>query len=139
MGNKYTIIKQGIQVTITSILLLGFAFLVYFLLFRLFEDNRTTYGFVSFLRVGYGVLWLILCILFYLTHFKDWLKACFLNVGVSVFLISISVQLYDKPFIGLVISLCTYMICLFLLFRFKMKWYHYYALFLSLPFLFIYI
>jgi len=138
MENKYTIIKQGIQVTITSILLLGFAFLVYFLLFRLFEDNRTTYGFVSFLRVGYGVLWLILCILFYLTHFKDWLKACFLNVGVSVFLISISVQLYDKPFIGLVISLCTYMICLFLLFRFKMKWYHYYALFLSLPFLFIY-
>ncbi len=139
MENKYKIVKQGILVTITSVFLLGFAFLVYFLLFRLFEENRTTYGFVSFLRVGYGVLWLIICVLSYLTRLYDWLKASFLNVGVSVFLISISVQLYDKPLIGLLLSSSIFIVCLFLLIRFKMKWYHFYALLLSLPFLFIYI
>lgn len=139
MENKYKIVKQGILVTLTSIFMLGFAFVIYFLLFRLFEDSRSTYGYVSFLRVGYGLLWLIICGLIYLTHIYDWLKACFLNVGISVFLISISVQLYDKPLIGLLISGSIFIVCLFILIRFKMKWYHFYALLLSLPFLFIYI
>lgn len=134
--------KQWIGVTFGSILLLGASFLVYFLLFALFErlgNSEGQYGFVSTLRVGYGIFWMILCICLYFTEMPDCLKACFLTAGMSAFLIAISVQLYNIPWAFITLSAFSILVGLLILLKLKKKWYHYYALLLVIPFLILYL
>lgn len=142
MKLKSLILKQWLSVTFVSILLLGASFLAYFMLFALFErlvNSDGQYGFVSILRVGYGILLMVLCICLYFTKMLDWLKACFLTVGMSAFLIAISVQLYFAPWIFISLSALVILTGLFILFKLKKKWYHYYAILLAIPFLILYL
>ncbi|MFZ2673630.1 MAG: hypothetical protein WAX71_09330, partial [Trichococcus flocculiformis] len=78
MNKKSGIIKEGLLVTIASLLTLAVAFMLYFLIFMVFEsfaNQDGSYGFVSQLRVGYGIIWLGLCLIVYRTTIYDWLKA----------------------------------------------------------------
>ena len=84
MKIKPIIIKQWLGVTFGSTILLGSSFLVYFMLVMIFErlgNLDGQYGFMSKLRVGYGVFVMILCSCLYFTKLLDWIKACFLTVS----------------------------------------------------------
>lgn len=139
---KALIFKQWLSVTLGSVLLLGVSFLVYLVLFTLLErlgNPSGQYGFVSFLRIGYGIFLMVLCICLYFTKIFDWLKACFLTVGMSTLLIAISVQLYYAPWIFITLSAFVILTGLFILSKLKKKWYHYYAILLVIPFLILYL
>ena len=60
-------------------------------------------------------------------------------MGMSTFLTAISVQLYEKAWISIVFPASIILLAAFLLFKFKMKWYHYYALGLVIIALIIYL
>ena len=106
MSKKSGIIKEGMIVTIASLLTLAVAFMLYFMIFMIFEsiaNQDGSYGFVSSLRVGYGILWLGLCLIVYRTTLSDWLKASVLTASLTTFMVGIGVQLYESPIVvGLV-------------------------------------
>lgn len=61
MSKKSRIIKEGMIVTLASFFALAAVFMLYYLIFMFFEtvaDQDGSYGFVSILRVGYGIIWL---------------------------------------------------------------------------------
>ncbi|HRL00033.1 MAG TPA: hypothetical protein PK486_06405, partial [Trichococcus flocculiformis] len=109
MNKKSGIIKEGLLVTIASLLTLAVAFMLYFLIFMVFEsfaNQDGSYGFVSPLRVGYGIIWLGLCLIVYRTTIYDWLKAGVLTASLTTFMVGIGVQLYESPIVvGLVLLL----------------------------------
>ena len=131
MNKKSGIIKEGKLVTIASLLILAVAFMLYFLIFMVFEsiaNQDGSYGFVSSLRVGYGILWLGLCLIVYRTTLSDWLKASVLTASLTTFMVGIGVQLYESPIVvGLVLFLVA-ATSVFLLHKMNQKWYHYYAI-----------
>ena len=135
MSKKSRIIKEGILVTIASFLTLAVAFMLYFLIFMVFEsiaNQDGSYGFVSQLRVGYGIIWLGLCLLVYRTTVYDWLKASVLTASLTTFMVGIGVQLYESPIVvGLVLFLVA-ATSVFLLHKMNQKWYHYYAVAISI-------
>ena len=135
MTKKSAIIKEGILVTIASFLTLAVAFMLYFMIFMIFEsiaNQDGSYGFVSSLRVGYGILWLGLCLIVYRTTLSDWLKASVLTASLTTFMVGIGVQLYESPIVvGLVLFLVA-ATSAFLLHRTNQKWYHYYAIAISI-------
>ncbi|WP_319995319.1 hypothetical protein [Trichococcus shcherbakoviae] len=135
MSKKSRIIKEGILVTIASFLTLAVAFMLYFLIFMVFEsiaNQDGSYGFVSQLRVGYGIIWLGLCLLVYRTTVYDWLKASVLTASLTTFMVGIGVQLYESPIVvGLVLFLVA-ATSVFLLHKMNQKWYHYYAIAISI-------
>lgn len=135
MSKKSEIMKEGILVTIASLLTLAVAFMLYFLIFMFFEsfaNQDGSYGFVSLLRVGYGIIWLGLCLIVYRTTIYDWLKASVLTASLTTFMVGIGVQLYKSPIIvGLILSVVA-ATSVFLLHKMKQKWYHYYAIAISI-------
>ena len=135
MSKKSGIIKEGMIVTIASLLTLAVAFMLYFLIFMVFEsfaNQDGSYGFVSPLRVGYGIIMLGLCLIVYRTTIYDWLKASVLTASLATFMIGIGVQLYESPIVvGLVLFLVA-ATSVFLLHKMKQKWYHYYAVAISI-------
>lgn len=135
MNKKSEIIQEGILVTIGSLVALAVAFLMYFLIFMIFEtitNQDGSYGFVSPVRVGYGIIWLCLCLILYRTRIYDWLKASMLTGSLTTFMVGIGVQLYKNPVIvGLVMFWVT-ATGVFLLRKMKKKWYHYYAIVISI-------
>ena len=135
MNNKSETIKDGILVTIGSLIVLTVAFMLYFLIFMFFEtvaNKDASYNFVSSLRVGYGIVWIVLCLTIYHTRVPEWLKACVLAGSITTFMAGIGVQLYKAPIvIGLVMFLVS-AIGVFLLYKMKKKWYHYYAIAISI-------
>lgn len=134
MNKKYETVKDGILVTIGSLLVLAVAFMLYFLIFMIFEtvaNKDASYNFVSSLRIGYGIVWIILCLIIYRTRIREWLKAGILVGSLTTFMAGIGVQLYKTPIIiGLVMFLVS-AIGVFLLHKMKKKWYHYYAIVIS--------
>ena len=135
MNKKSGIIKEGLLVTIASLLTLAVAFMLYFLIFMVFEsfaNQDGSYGFVSSLRVGYGILWLGLCLIVYRTTLYDWLKASVLTASLTTFMVGIGVQLYKSPIVVGLVLLLVASISVFLLHKMKQKWYHYYAVALSI-------
>ncbi|CZR02513.1 Hypothetical protein TFLO_2749 [Trichococcus flocculiformis] len=135
MNKKSGIIKEGLLVTIASLLTLAVAFMLYFLIFMVFEsfaNQDGSYGFVSSLRVGYGILWLGLCLIVYRTTLSDWLKASVLTASLTTFMVGIGVQLYKSPIVVGLVLLLVASISVFLLHKMKQKWYHYYAVALSI-------
>lgn len=135
MNKKSGIIKEGLLVTIASLLTLAVAFMLYFMIFMVFEsiaNQDGSYGFVSQLRVGYGIIWLGLCLIVYRTTVYDWLKASVLTASLTTFMVGVGVQLYESPIVvGLVLFLVAATTA-FLLHRMNQKWYHYYAVALSI-------
>lgn len=135
MSKKSGIIKEGISVTLASLLTLAVAFMLYFLIFMVFEsvaNQDGSYGFVSPLRVGYGIVWLGIGLIVYRTTINDWLKASVLTASLTTFMVGIGVQLYESPIIVGLILLLVAATSIFLLHKTKQKWYHYYAVALSI-------
>mgnify|MGYP000023888988 CR=1 FL=1 len=135
MNKKSKIIKEGILVTIGSFVALAIAFMLYFLIFMFFEtmaNQDGSFGFVSPVRIGYGIIWIVLCLIIYRTRIYDWLKASILTGSLTTFIVGIGVQLFRTPIIvGLVMFLVA-AIGVFLLRKMKKKWYHYYAIVISI-------
>lgn len=130
MNKKSETVKEGLIVTAGSLIGLISVFVLYYLLFMFFEsfiDREKTYNFVPALRLGYGILWIPSCIILYRSGMHDLLKAIFLAVSLTAFMAGTGVQLYQYPFvIGLMILLAA-AISVFLLYKMKKRWYHYYA------------
>ena len=135
MSKKSGIIKEGMIVTIASLLTLAVAFMLYFLIFMVFEsiaNQDGSYGFVSQLRVGYGIIWLGLCLIVYRTTINDLLKDSVLAASLTTFMVGIGVQMYESPIVVGLVLLLVASISVFLLHKMKQKWYHYYAVALSI-------
>jgi hypothetical protein len=135
MNKKSEVIKDGILVTIASFLALAVAFMLYFLIFMFFEtvaNQDGSYGFVSPLRVGYGIVWLGLGLIAYRTAIYDWLKASVLTASLTTFMVGIGVQLYESTIIAYFVLFLVAATSVFLLHKTKQKWYHYYAVVISI-------
>ncbi|WP_434351425.1 hypothetical protein [Trichococcus flocculiformis] len=135
MNKKSGVIKEGILVTIASLLTLAVAFMLYFLIFMIFEtvaNQDGSYGFVSLLRVGYGIIWLGLCLIVYRTTINDLLKASVLAASLTTFMVGIGVQMYESPIVVGLILLLVAATSVFLLHKTKQKWYHYYAVVIAI-------
>ena len=135
MSKKSGIIKEGMLVTIASFLALAAAFMLYYLIFMVFEtvaNQDGSYGFVSILRVGYGILWLGLGLIVYRTTIYDWLKASVLTASLTTFMVGIGVQMYESPIVVGLVLLLVAATSAFLLHKTKQKWYHYYAIVISI-------
>lgn len=145
MNAKSGSIKSGIFVTIGSIVALILSFALYFLLFRLLQGmvmgNRQgmgaghephSLGFVSWLRMGYGVAWIVLCLAVYRSRLPEWFKASILAGALTTFFAAFGVQLYETPVIGLAVMILAAGAALFGLRKMNKKWYHYYALAISI-------
>ncbi|WP_373471490.1 hypothetical protein [Carnobacterium alterfunditum] len=135
MNKNYDVIKKGILVTIGSFITLAAAFILYFLIFMVFEkgaNQGSSYNFVAPLRVGYGIIWLILCLIIYRTKIRDWLKASMLTGSLTTFMIGTGVQLFENPIIVGLIMFAVVATGVFLLHRMKKQWYHYYSIVISM-------
>lgn len=135
------VFRQWLCVTVGAALLLGAAFLLYFFLFALLERLANTdrnYAYVSYLRIGYGALWFVVCPLAYRMRMPDCLKACILAAGLSAFLIALSVQLYDVPWLYMTVSAIPVLSGVIALTLRRSPWYHYYALLLVIVAVVIY-
>lgn len=133
--NKKTVMKEGILVTISSLAALAIVFILYFMLFTLFEtvaNQDGSYNYVSWLRVGYGIVCMVLCLIIYRTHISDLLKAGILTGSLTAFMAAAGVQIYKTPVIGGLIIFLASAVCIFLLYKTKKKWYHYYAVVISI-------
>ena len=135
MSKKSGIIKEGMLVTLASFLALAAVFMLYYLIFMFFEtvaDQDGSYGFVSILRVGYGILWLGLGLIVYRTTIYDWLKASMLTASLTTFMVGIGVQMYESPIVVGLVLLLVAATSAFLLHKTKQKWYHYYAVVIAI-------
>ncbi len=109
MNKKSGQIKVIILVTVGSLVALAIAFMLYFLIFMLFENIANqdgSYSFVSPVRVGYGIIWIVLCLIIYRTKIPEWIKASILAGSLTTFMAGIGVQLYENPaIVGFVLLL----------------------------------
>ncbi len=135
MNKKSGIIKDGVLVTVGSFIAMAVAFMLYFLIFTLFEtmaNQDGSYSFVSWIRVGYGIIWIVLCLIIYRTRIPDWLKAGILTGSLTTFMSGIGVQLYETPIIIGLVMLLAVGTAILLLRKMNKKWYHYYAIAISI-------
>ncbi|MFA5006128.1 MAG: hypothetical protein WC509_01480 [Candidatus Izemoplasmatales bacterium] len=122
--------KDGLLVTVIGLSTMAAAFLLYYLLFALFEaffDRGGTYGFVSWIRIGHGIAWILACFLIYRTRIAEWFKAGILAGALTAFMTGIGVQLYETPIVALLLDILAAETAAFLLCVMNKKWYHYYA------------
>ena len=135
-------IKQGIYVILGIIVLLGLSFIVYFGLFRIFQlilNPEGHFGFVMFLRIGYGIILILLAFLNYRTKTAEWLKASIMSAGLGTFLIGLTVSLYETPILAYAIVFVTLSVTVFYLFKTQQKWFHYIPIGMSLLAIWLYI
>lgn len=135
MNKKSEIIKDVILVTLSSIITIVLAFILYFLLFMIFENmgNKDgSYNFVSLLRVGNGIIWMVFCLIMYRIRIPDWIKAGILTGSLTAFMIGIGVQFFEMPLIAGLIVLITVSAAIYMLRKMNKKWYHYYAIMISI-------
>lgn len=135
MTKKSEAIKDGVLVTIGSIIAWIVAFGLYFLIFMLFETRANpdgSYRFVAWVRMGYGLVWLLLCLGIYRTRLPEWIKASVLAGAVTTFLAAFGVQLFETPLITGLLILIVAATIVYLLHKLKMEWFHYYAVLLSI-------
>lgn len=131
MVNASEMIKKGLLVATGGMLLLGVSFVLYLFLFRMFETPDESFRLMAPLRVGYGFLWLLAVIVIYRTIAPDWVKAVFLAGGLGTFMITEGVQLYRWPVLQIGAISVVILGSVFLLYRSKKKWYHYFAVLLA--------
>jgi len=141
VSKSSTTFKEALLVTLGGIVILPLSFVLYFLLFRLFEGLRGPEGpymFVSTLRIGYGVAWLIGVFLVYRTKWNDLVKAVLLIGAITSFLAAVGVQLWEVPALFRIIIIVTLIVTAILLRRRKSNWYHFYAAALACAAAFLY-
>lgn len=131
MVNASEMIKKGLLVTFGGLLLLVVSFFLYLFIFRVLGSPDGAYNFVAPLRVGYGVIWLVAVILIYRSNVADWVKAVFLAGGLGTFMITEGVQLYRWPVLQIGAAAAVILGSIYLLYRSKKKWYHYFAVILA--------
>ncbi len=131
MVNASEMIKKGLLVTFGGMLLLVVSFFLYLFIFRVLGSPDGAYNFVAPLRVGYGVIWLVAVILIYRSNVADWVKAVFLAGGLGTFMITEGVQLYRWPVLQIGAAAVVILGSIYLLYRSKKKWYHYFAVILA--------
>lgn len=131
MVNASEMIKKGLLVTFGGMLLLVVSFFLYLFIFRVLGSPDGAYNFVAPLRVGYGVIWLVAVILIYRSNVADWVKAVFLAGGLGTFMITEGVQLYRWPVLQVGAASAVILGSIYLLYRSKKKWYHYFAVILA--------
>lgn len=135
-------IKQGVYVILGIIVLLGLSFIVYFGLFRILQlilNPEGHFGFVIFLRIGYGIVFILLAFLNYRTKSAEWLKASILSAGLGTFLIGLMVSLYETPILVYAIVFVTLSVTAYYLFKTQQKWFHYIPIGMSLLAIWLYI
>ena len=135
MSRKSDIVKDAVLVTVGSLLSMILSFGLYYLIFLIFEttvDRAEGYNFVAPLRVGFGIVLLILCVILYRTRIPELLKANILAGSLTSFLVGIGVQLYRTPVIFVLIMLFAAGTAVFLLRKATKKWFHYYVVALSI-------
>ena len=135
-------IKQGVYVILGSIVLLGLSFIVYFGLFRIFEailNPEGRFGFVMVLRIGYGIILVLLAFLNYRTKTVEWLKASIMSAGLGTFQIGLMVSLYETPILAYGVVFVTLSMTAYFLFRTQQKWFHYIPIGMSLLAIWLYI
>lgn len=135
MNKKSEAIKNGVLVTAVGLIAMAVAYLLYFLIFMLFEtvaNQDGSYRFVSWIRVGNGFLWIILCLIIYRTKLPEWLKAGILAGSLTTFMAGTGVQLYETPILAGLIILVAVGTAVLLLRKMNKKWYHYYAVAISI-------
>lgn len=128
-------IKEGLLVTFGSILALVSSFLFYYLLFLFFEqiiDREHSYHFVSFLRMGYGIVWMLIGIILLCSKLKNWMKACMVTGSLTTLMVTIGAEFYQTPIIPILIAIFLTILILFLLYKQKKQWYYYYCLGISI-------
>lgn len=138
----YQEIKQGVFVVIGSIVLLGLSFIVYFGLFRMFQtiiNPDGHFGFVMFLRLGYGIILILLAFLNDRTKTAEWLKASIMSAGLGTFLISITVSLYETPLLATMFIFIVLSGAAYYMFDTHQKWFHFIPIVLSLLAIWIYV
>jgi len=131
MVNASEMIKKDLLVTFGGMLLLVVSFFLYLFIFRVLGSPDGAYNFVAPLRVGYGVIWLVAVILIYRSNVADWVKAVFLAGGLGTFMITEGVQLYRWPVLQIGAAAVVILGSIYLLYRSKKKWYHYFAVILA--------
>jgi len=135
MNKKSEIIKDGVLVTISSFIIMAVAFMLYFLIFMFFENMANqdgSYAFVSPVRVGYGIIWIVFCLMMYRTRIPEWIKASILAGSLTTFMAGIGVQLYESPIIAGLSALLAVGAAIYMLHKMNKKWYHYYAIAISI-------
>lgn len=135
MNKKSGTIKDGVLVTVGSFIAMAVAFMLYFLIFMLFEtmaNQDGSYSFVSWIRIRYGIIWIILCLMICRTKIPEWVKASILAGSLTTFMAGIGVQLNETPLIVGLIILLAIGTAVFLLHKMNKKWYHYYAIVISI-------
>jgi hypothetical protein len=150
MGNRINDLRlivpsallQGLIVTVLSFMALAISFIIYLLIFTLFEaigNQDGSYGFVSKVRIGYGIFWLVLYLLVYRTKLADLLKAGLLASTLATLMIGIGVQLSEIPILAAGTTFTIVVVSVLILVRTKKAWFHYYAVILALVSALIYL
>jgi len=99
MSNSGNKVLHAILVTFGSVLLMALSFALYAALFLALEkmfvapNGEFDHRFVSPLRIGYGIVWILVVLLLYRTKMAEWLKAIFLAGGLASFWAGMGVQL----------------------------------------------
>ncbi|HSR03810.1 MAG TPA: hypothetical protein VLM88_04405 [Proteiniclasticum sp.] len=133
MSKSTGLIRKGIFVTLTALIVMVVAFFVYFVLFMLFERTlQGNYAFVPKLRAGYGILWLLGAFLLDQTKFKEWLKAGIFAGGISIFMITMGVVFYENLTLEIVLILLTFVLSVIYLIYRKKELFYYYGVFIAL-------
>lgn len=135
MNKKSETIKDGVLVTISSFIVMAAAFMLYFLIFMIFENIANQdgyYTFVSPVRVGYGIIWIVFCLMMYRTRIPEWIKASILAGSLATFMAGIGVQLYETTIIAGLVALLAVGAAIYMLHKMNKKWYHYYAIAISI-------
>ncbi len=144
MSKPKGLVKQAVLVSIGSLVIMGLSFSLYVVLFRIMErllfnpGGDLNHNFVSPLRMGYGLIWILLVLLLYRTRLPDWLKAVFLAGGLASLGAAFGVQAYQYPVLVIGLILSVLVVTVLLLRHRKSAWYHYFAAILATAASFLY-
>lgn len=122
--------REALLVTVAGLSAMVFAFILYALLFALFEtfaNQDGTYASVSWIRLANGIVWILACLALYRTRIPEWLKAGMLAGALAAFMAGTGVRQYETPWIALAIDLAAVGTAVLLLLAMKKKWYQYHA------------
>ena len=133
MSKSTRLIRKWILVTLTALIVMVVAFVLYFVLFMFLEKIlQGNYAFVPKLRVGYGILWLLGAFLMDQTKLKEWLKAGIFAGGIAVFMITMGVVFYENLTLEIVLILMTFALSVIYLVYRKRELFYYYGVFIAL-------
>ena len=132
---KTRMIKDGLLVTLGSVIAFLLSFALYYLIFLLLRrivNEEGSYPHVSILRIGYGILWIIVGILVFRSHWFAPLKASAMTGALTTFFVTIGINLYKTPMIAWLIIAFFTVFVIIILYKLKKEWIYYYSIGLSI-------